>query len=67
MQQLVAGGDELVGRRLHGLRSADVELDADLGNGEMLGHSSVPKHAWAAWASGQIPKCFEPGTASLCR
>jgi hypothetical protein len=33
------------------------------GTGRSDGHSSVPRHAWAAWASGQTPKCLLPQSA----
>jgi hypothetical protein len=35
------------------------------GTGRAVGHSSVPKYAWAAWDSGQIPKDLQPATCSL--
>ena len=31
------------------------------GTGRSAGHSALPKHASAAWESGQTPKCFAPG------
>src|SRR3954452_3513161 len=34
------------------------------GTGRSDGQSAVPKHASAAWASGQTPKCLAPSSAS---
>jgi hypothetical protein len=35
------------------------------GTGRSVGHFAVPKHASAAWDSGQTPKCLQPSICSL--
>jgi hypothetical protein len=35
------------------------------GTGRSAGHSGVPKHASAAWDSGQMPKDLQPAICSL--
>ena len=35
------------------------------GTGLATGHCGVPKHASAAWDSGQTPKCLQPSICSL--
>ena len=37
------------------------------GTGRWPGHALVPKQASAASVSGHTPKCFVPGTLSLCQ
>ena len=37
------------------------------GTGRSAGHSGEPKQAWAAWESGQTPKCLLPPMLSLLK
>jgi hypothetical protein len=65
VQQFVAGLLEFSRRRRDRRSIRDVELDADLRHGPLRRPLRDPKHASAAWASGQIPNDLQPAICSL--